>query len=488
MSARTERRGSGAKLRDYRRKRDPQRTSEPIPDTDALPVGNDDIFVIQQHHARHLHWDVRLERDGVLVSWAVPKGLPTEPGPVRLAVHTEDHPLEYAAFEGEIPQGEYGGGQMLIWDKGRYETEKWTPDEVAIVLHGKKARGKYVFFRRGEEWLVRRSDPPQKAGWEPLPEGMQPMLAVSGTLPPAEDDAGWGYEFKWDGVRALARIDGGRVRLHSRQGNDITGGYPELRPLGEELAGRQLWLDGEIVALRDGKPSFAALQSRMHARDAQAGRLSRHDPVTYLIFDLLHLDGKSCLGRPYSERRRLLEKLKIGGAHWQLSPMFPGEGAAVLETARRQELEGAVAKLLDSPYRPGKRSADWLKITDVTALEVVIGGWRPGEGRRSHTFGSLMLGLPEDGGLRYVGQVGTGFTEDTLRSVQAKLRRLERKTSPFVTPIPRERAKDAHWVSPKLVAEVVFREWTRDQRLRAPSWRGLRPDKTPADLNADQVR
>lgn len=482
MSAATPRGDRAGKLGDYRRKRDPHRTPEPIPAEDAVPVGNDDIFVIQEHHATALHWDVRLEREGVLVSWAVPKGLPTEPGPVRLAVHTEDHPLEYAAFEGEIPQGEYGGGRMVIWDSGRYETVKWSRNEVAVVLHGRRVRGKYVFFRSRDGWMVRRSDPPQQPDWTPLPEALTPMLAVSGTLPPAEEDHQWGYEFKWDGVRALARVDGGRIRLFSRAGNDITGGYPELRALGEELAGRQLWLDGEIVALQDGKPSFAALQRRMHARDHQAARLSKQDPVTYLVFDLLHLDGRSCLDLPFAERRRLLDGLHIGGRRWQLSPMFPGEGAAVLETANEQHLEGVVAKRLASPYRPGRRSPEWLKITEVTALEVVIGGWLPGEGRRSDTFGSLMLGVPEDGGLRYVGQVGTGFTDDMLRMLQARLNRLARKTSPFSTPVPRDKAKEARWVSPKLVGEVVFREWTRDERLRAPAWRGLRPDKSPEDI------
>lgn len=438
--------------------------------------------MIQEHHARSLHWDVRLERDGVLVSWAVPKGLPTEPGPVRLAVHTEDHPLSYATFEGEIPAGEYGGGRMIIWDKGRYETEKWARNEVAVVLRGSRVSGKYVFFRTGEGWLVRRSDPPQRADWDPLPESLSPMLAVSGKLPlPAEEHL-WGYEFKWDGVRALARVEGGRIRLFSRLGNDITGGYPDLRPLGEHLAGHQLWLDGEIVALENGRPSFGALQRRMHARDQQAARLAKQDPVTYLVFDVLHADGVSCVDLPYVERRRLLETLDLVGARWQLSPMFPAEGAAVLETAREQQLEGAVAKRLDSPYRAGKRSAEWIKIAHVTALEVIVGGWLPGEGRRSDTFGSLMLGVPGDGGLRYVGQVGTGFTEDMLRMLQAKLNRLARKTSPFTTDVPRDRAKDAHWVSPQLVGEVLFREWTRDGRLRAPAWRGLRPDKRPEDV------
>src|SRR5829696_4114371 len=212
-------------LDEYRRKRDASRTPEPVPAEDVLPRGNDDTFVIQEHHARRLHWDVRLERGGVLVSWAVPKGLPAEPGSIRLAVHTEDHPMEYATFEGEIPKGEYGAGKMYIWDRGRYETIKWSDREVAVVLHGQRVSGRYVFFRGGgqgeRDWMVRRSDPPGDPDWQPLPEALTPMLASQGSLPRPEDDANWAYEFKWDGVRALARVDGGRIELAARSGHDI---------------------------------------------------------------------------------------------------------------------------------------------------------------------------------------------------------------------------------------------------------------------------
>jgi bifunctional non-homologous end joining protein LigD len=471
----------GGKLSEYRRKRDATRTPEPVPASEALPTGGDDTFVIQEHHARRLHWDVRLERDGVLVSWAVPKGLPTEPGPVRLAVHTEDHPLEYATFEGRIPRGEYGAGRMIVWDRGHYETVKWSAREVSVTFHGNRVRGRYVFFRSGEDWMVRRADPPQDGDWDRLPERMAPMLATAGTLPAAEDDADWAYEFKWDGVRALARVDGGRLQLFSRNGNDITATYPELRSLGEELGSTQVWLDGEIVSMVEGRPSFKALQARMHAGENRARQLSKHAPVTYLIFDVLHLEGESHLRTPYRRRRRILEDLDLDGTCWRVPPSFPAEGPAVVQTAQEQRLEGVLAKRLDSVYRPGRRSADWIKITDLHALEVVIGGWKPGEGRRSGSFGSLLLGIPEPGGLRYVGQVGTGFTEDMLETVSAKLRRLERKTSPFLE-VPRDRARQARWVSPKLVGEVVFKEWTADRRLRAPAWRGLRPDRSPEEL------
>ena len=473
-------------LGEYRRKRDPGRTPEPVPADDALPTGNDDTFVIQEHHARRLHWDVRLERGGVLVSWAVPKGLPTVPGDIRLAVHTEDHPMEYATFSGEIPKGEYGGGRMFIWDRGRYETLKWSEREVQVVFAGERVQGRYTFFRSGrdgKDWMVRRSDPPQRTDWEPLPEVLEPMLAVPGELPPPAQDGNWGYEFKWDGVRALARVEGGRIRLHARKGTDITARYPELRALGEELGSTEVWLDGEIVALHDGRPSFAALQQRMHMEGERlVRRLAAEVPVTYLVFDVLHLDGRSCLELPYSRRRELLEGLGLTGPYWHTSPSYTGDGAAVVDAAKEQRLEGVIAKRLASRYLAGRRSSDWVKITESRPMEVVVGGWRPGEGRRVDTLGSLMIGVPASDGLRYVGQVGTGFTDEVLHMLITKLRALEQPNSPFANEVPRERAKGAHWVRPELVGEVVFLEWTPDGRLRAPSWRGLRPDKDPGDL------
>ncbi|CAM2783363.1 non-homologous end-joining DNA ligase [Saccharomonospora xinjiangensis] len=476
-----------SRLDPYRAKRRKGRTPEPLPDDVEPGEGAGEQFVIHEHHARRLHWDVRLERDGVLVSFAVPKGLPEQPGTVRLAVHTEDHPLEYATFSGEIPSGEYGAGRMTIWDRGRYETLKWSDHEVSVVLHGERVHGRYVFFRSrgggedGSDWNVIRSDPPDDPEWTPLPEKLRPMLAVAGTLPDPEHDTEYAYEFKWDGVRALARVEGGRATFHSRRGDDISAAYPELRPLGEHLGGTKVWLDGEIVAMRDGRPSFAALQNRIHAGEQHARRLSRQHPVTYLVFDLLHLDGRSCLGLPYRLRRRLLERLDISGEHWQVPPSFTGGGDAVVEAAAEQGLEGVIAKRLDAPYRPGERSRSWVKITDLLTSEVVIGGWRPGEGRRSGTFGSLMLGIPDGEGLRYVGQVGTGFDDATLRSLAARLRRLERRRTPFTTPLPKNRAAGAHWVSPKLVGEVAFKAWTDEGRLRAPTWRGLRPDRDPEE-------
>lgn len=433
-------------LGEYRKKRDPARTPEPVPADDALPTGNNDTFVIQEHHASRLHWDVRLERDGVLVSWAVPKGLPDVPGDIRLAVHTEDHPMEYATFSGEIPRGEYGGGRMVIWDRGRYQTLKWSDREVAVVFAGERAKGRYTFFRSGKDskdWMVRRSEPPLEPGFARLPELLEPMLASPGTLPPADQDGDWAYEFKWDGVRALARVEGGRLRLHSRKGNDITVTYPELRPLGEELGATQVWLDGEIVAMDNGRPSFPALQQRMHVQhERQARGLASAVPVTYLIFDVLHLDGRSCLDLPYRERRALLEGLELRGPHWNTSPSYTADGATMVATAREQQLEGVIAKRRTSRYFPGRRTADWIKIKEVLTIEVLIGGWRPGEGRRSGMIGSLMLGVPTDAGLRYVGQVGTGFTDKALAALAERLAPLERGSSPFADEVPADRAKD----------------------------------------------
>jgi bifunctional non-homologous end joining protein LigD len=490
-----------AELGTYRGKRDPSRTPEPVPAAGPLPArsrkrskkggGNNDTFVIQEHHATALHWDFRLERDGVLVSWAVPKGLPTEPKTNHLAVHTEDHPIDYAGFEGNIPEGEYGGGRVMIWDRGTYECEKWTDREVKVVLHGSRVSGRYVLFRtdrlggkdkRGRDWMVHRMDPPAE-GFVPMPELVKPMLAVLREEVPRDDDA-YGYEFKWDGVRATVYVKGGRPRVLSRNDRDVTTSYPELRLMAEELGSRQVVLDGEIVAFdADGRPSFGALQSRMHVTDAASvRRLAKQTPVTYLVFDVLHLDGRSLLDLPYVERREILESLQLSGPSWQTPPWFRGGGAAVLAASKDQGLEGVIAKRLDSRYFAGRRSDCWLKVKNLRTQEVVIGGWKPGAGRRAGAIGSLLLGVPGDDGLIYVGHVGTGFTDKMLRDLEADLEPLARDTSPFAHAVPREHARDAKWVEPQVVGEVVFTEWTREGRLRHPAWRGLRPDKAAGEV------
>ena len=301
-------------LDSYRAKRDFSATPEPSGDGEAAEERTA-RFVVQEHHARSLHWDLRLERDGALASWAVPKGIPPDPRRNHLAVRTEDHPLEYLDFHGEIPAGEYGAGTMKIWDRGTYETHKWRDDEVMITFHGERLHGRYVLFRTdGKNWMIHRMDPPEDPDREPMPERIEPMLARTGPLPARRRR--WAYEIKWDGVRAIGYVEGGRLRLASRNGRDITPRYPELRELGRALAGHEAVLDGEVVAFdADGRPSFQRLQGRMHLTSEHAvRRLAQSEPVAYMIFDLLWLDGHSLMDLPYTERREKLLELGLQGA------------------------------------------------------------------------------------------------------------------------------------------------------------------------------
>ena len=487
-------------LETYRAKRDAARTPEPVPswdvpETAADHTGDDqdgrgDTFVVQEHSplrgATALHWDVRLERDGVLVSWAVPKGLPLDPARNHLAKQTEDHPMAYATFEGDIPRGEYGGGHVSVWDSGTYELEKWRADEVKVVLHGEKVDGRYVLFRTNErDWMVHRMDPPP-AGWTPLPTDVAPMLATTGPLPkdPPGKPGRWSFEVKWDGVRALVAVEGGRITLTSRNGNDVTAAYPELRGLGLVLGSTQVLLDAEVVAFDpSGRPDFGRLQARMHARRPGAALL-RDTPVTLLVFDVLHLEGRSLLDLPYDERRALLEALPIAGDHWQVPPAFSGDGQAVLDATRAQGMEGVVAKRRDSRYEPGRRSDCWVKVKHIRRQSAVVVGWKPGEGGRSGRLGSLLLGVTTDDGLVYAGHVGTGFTAATLRMLGERLGPL-RRDAPALPDVPREHARHAVWVEPVLVCDVDFTEWTRDGRLRHPSYKGLRDDLDPKDVNRE---
>ncbi|HZN19153.1 MAG TPA: DNA polymerase ligase N-terminal domain-containing protein [Micromonosporaceae bacterium] len=348
------------RLTEYRRKRDSNRTTEPVP-AGPPPRGQDDTFVIQQHHARRLHWDLRLERDGVLVSWAVPRGIPRDPARNHLAVHTEDHPVEYAQFSGEIPAGEYGAGQMTIYDRGRYETEKWRDDEVVVVLHGARVRGRYALFRTdGRSWMIHRMDPPEP-GWTPMPELVEPMRATPARALP-DDDAAWAYELVWDGLRATAYVSGGRLALRSGDGAEVTSSYPELRAMAETLAPTECVLDGVLVAFdADGRVSRAALAPRLDAAtEAEVRRAASRAPVQYLAFDLLWLDGTATMDQPYEGRRQLLAGLDLTGANWQTPPHFTGGGAFALATSREQGAPGVVAKRLAAAYQPGRRSRDWL--------------------------------------------------------------------------------------------------------------------------------
>ena len=339
----------------YRSKRDFATTPEPGGDAPAAEEPRN-RFVVHEHHARRLHWDLRLERDGVLVSWAVPKGIPPDPAKNHLAVHTEDHPLEYIEFSGDIPAGQYGAGTMKIWDRGTYETHKFRDKEVMVTFHGERLHGRYVLFRtRGDDWMIHRMDPPEDPEREPMPERLQPMLARTGTLP--RDDGEWAYEIKWDGVRAIGYVDGGRLRLESRNGSDITPRYPELRELGRgaRLARRDPRRRGRRLRRR---PPVVPEAPGPHAPDlrARGAPAVASDPVVYMIFDLLWLEGHSLMELPYEERRGALAELGLSGPTWQTPANHVGNGAALLEASRAQGLEGIIAKRLDCPYMPGRRS------------------------------------------------------------------------------------------------------------------------------------
>ncbi len=312
------------------------------------------------------------------------------------------------------------------------------------------------------------------------------MLATPGVLPgPAADDA-FGYEMKWDGVRVMLHLSGATVWAKSRTDRDVTTTYPELQALGAASGARACVLDGEVVAVDGtGRISFGALQPRMHAARPTPALLERI-PVTYLVFDLLHLDDTSTVDLPYAARRELLTSLRLRGPHWRTPPSFVGNGEQALATSLAQGLEGIVAKRLVSRYQPGRRSPDWIKVKNVRTQEAVVGGWRPGKGRREGGVGSLLLGIPTSDGLLYVGHVGTGFTDAVLDDLAARLGPHERRDSPFSAPLPRPHAKDAHWVTPTLVGEVVYAERTGEGMLRHPAWRGLRPDKRPADVRWEE--
>jgi bifunctional non-homologous end joining protein LigD len=471
------------RLEQYRAKRSPDRTPEPM-GSEKTSEPADRRFVVQEHHATRLHWDLRLEREGVAVSWAIPNGLPDAPKDNRLAVRTEDHPIEYIDFEGDIPRGEYGAGKMRIWDRGTYEELKWEPRKVEVRFHGERLDGRYALFPldkddKPKNWMIHRMDPPADPAAEPMPDKLVPMLARTGPLP--RDDEHWAYEVKWDGVRAICHSEPGRLRLHSRNLLDITPRYPELSRLNRALSHHRAVLDGEVVALdAEGRPSFGALQRRMHvASETAVRRLAREVPVTYVIFDLLWLDGHPLMQLPYVERRAALTELELGdGERWRVPDYVVGHGAQLLAATAEQGLEGVIAKRLDSPYEPGRRGASWIKVKNVHTQEVVIGGWVPGEGRRRDRIGALLVGVRDDGDLRYAGRVGTGFTEHELDRLAELLAPLEREDSPFA---PGEAAppRDAIYIEPRLVAEVEFRDWTDAGILRAASYKGLRDDKPP---------
>jgi bifunctional non-homologous end joining protein LigD len=471
------------KLKEYRRKRDAKSTPEPSVKPRKLrkTKSTQPIFVVQRHDARRLHYDFRLERDGALASWAVPKGVPLEPGQRVLAVHVEDHPLDYAGFEGEIPKGQYGAGLVEIWDSGTYElVEEKKDGGLTVRLHGKRLDGTWTLVPAKldgdpKNWLLikKREEPaPARKAHE-----YAPMLATLEHAAPG--GKGWLFEVKWDGYRALAHVTQGETTLISRKGNDLTERFPTVaKEVARAVKTPDCVLDGEVCALDEqGRSSFSAMQQ------GKPGT-----PLVYYVFDLLELEGEPLVDLPLVERRRRLEKLLVRRNRTvRLSEAFE-DGEALFEAAKQQGLEGIIAKRADSRYAVGRRTRDWLKIKTHGRQEFIIAGYTKGQGRRAGTLGSLVLAVRRGRDLVYAGNVGTGFTADEIEKLLKKLRPLERGAPPFreVPKMPKVRKGDVVWVEPKLVCEVEFAEWTHDGRLRAPSYQGLREDKSADEVRREQ--
>ncbi|HEX2111073.1 MAG TPA: DNA ligase D [Gaiellaceae bacterium] len=468
-----------ARLEEYERRRNRRRTPEPF--GGRASQKKEPIFVVQRHDARRLHYDFRLERGGALASWAVPKGIPLEPGERHLAVHVEDHPLEYATFEGEIPKGEYGAGTVEIWDSGTYElVEEKRDGGLTVRLDGSRLRGLYSLVPARldgdpKNWLilkkrddtVRRTDAPRRE--------YAPMLATLAEDVPTGQ--GWTFEVKWDGYRAIAYVRGGETTLKSRRDQDLTERFgPVAREIAKAVKTPHCVLDGEVCALDErGRTSFSAMQRGGH-------------PLVYYAFDLLELEGEPLLGLPLTERRaRLDELLDRRNAVVRLSETFD-DGPALVEAASEQGFEGVIAKRASSRYEPGRRSRDWLKLKAIQQQEFLIAGYTRGKGRRERSFGSLVLAVRRGGDLVWVGNCGTGFDEGEIDRLLRRLRPLERETPPFRVPpkMPRVRKGEVVWVEPTLVCQVGFAEWTHDGHLRAPRYLGLREDKDPEDVRREQ--
>jgi bifunctional non-homologous end joining protein LigD len=516
-------------LKEYSRKRSFDKTPEPKPQAKSTPAGN--YFCVQRHDASRLHYDFRLEVDGTLKSWAVPKGPSLEPLAKHLAMHVEDHPLDYGGFEGNIPKGEYGGGSVMLWDRGSYELLGDAPalDQIKkgdfkFRLHGEKLSGEFalVLMRgrgKGNEWLlIKKKDADAIPGWNiedharsvltgrtqqeiaenlapsqsptpnpqsrampagavkaPMPKSVPPMLATLATHPPTGKS--WLYEVKWDGVRALCLIEDGQLRILSRSGKRCEQQYPELSVLPRHVKASQAILDGEIAVLDDkGRSSFSLIQPRISVADANAvAHLSRSSPVTLFLFDLLFLDGYDLRGVPLEERKRLLSEIVNPSGRIHVSDFFTVDGAAMLEAARANGLEGIVAKARGSKYE-GRRSRDWVKVKVVTSGDFVIGGFTHGE--RDY-FSSLVLGLYDGAKLTHAGQVGTGFNEKSLKEIYSKIEPLITKKSPFSGTV--KALRDVTWIKPELVAEIKYLEFTPDGLLRAPVFVALRGDKDPKE-------
>jgi bifunctional non-homologous end joining protein LigD len=494
-------------LADYFKKRSFKKTPEPKGTIKRTP-SHKLVFVVQEHHARALHWDFRLEMDGVLKSWAVPKGISTDPHEHHLAIQTEDHPYEYRKFHGTIPEGEYGAGEVKIWDRGWYEARKGDPKDsektlkselkkghLTFMLHGEKLKGEFALIKfhgpqddDGKSWLLVKkgdeyahgdspveSDPPPKLGTtRSHPWKVKPMLTTLIDKPFSR--AGWIFENKWDGYRAIGAKHGGDVQLYSRNHNDFRAKYPEVTEALHALK-HDVILDGEIVvADKDGHPHFEWLQ--MWNENTQGELL-------YNVFDLLWLDGHDLRDLPLLERKKQLKNIIPKAGPIRFSDHIEQDGLKLFKEMQRLNLEGMVAKRADSPYREDVRGQDWLKIKTHLRQEVVIGGYTEPRGGRKY-IGSLVVGVYEKDQLVYVGHSGGGIPDDERKRLQEKFAKIGRKTSPFKTE-PKPNAP-VHWVEPKLVCEMSFAEWTSSGTMRQPQFEGMREDKSPRDIKREKSR
>ncbi|HEY0388039.1 MAG TPA: DNA ligase D [Gaiellales bacterium] len=468
-------------LEDYRRKRRPGRTPEPPGEPDQADGDGRPVFVIQRHDARRLHYDLRLEMGGVLASWALPKGLPLEPGERYLAVHTEDHPMKYATFAGVIPKGEYGAGTMEIWDHGVYElVEQKRDGGLTVRLEGDRVQGLWTLVPArlgGDEknWLVIKKHDPGGAAERSVRAAYAPMLATQSDRLPGRGD--WTYEVKWDGYRVIARLEGGETALTSRRGVDMASRFPMLvRALPHALRTSDCVVDGELCMLdEEGRPSFSLMQR------------GEGSPA-YYVFDLLELERRPIIDLPLEERREQLEALLIDGNPLvRLSRGFD-DGAALLDAVVAQDMEGVVAKRLGSPYRPGRRSGDWVKVKSRQDGEFLILGWTPGQGARE-ALGSLVLGEPGDEGITWAGNVGSGLDERTIAELLRRLEPMRVDAAPIspLPKMPKTPVRRVRWVEPRLRAKVRFAERTRDGRLRAPVFMGLAEEQAQAEVRSSRV-
>src|SRR3954471_23882174 len=461
------------KLSEYRRKRDPKKTPEPFgaeQDEAKAP-----IFVVQRHDARRLHYDFRLERNGALASWAVPKGVPLEPGARGLAANVEDHPLEYGSFQGEIPKGQYGAGSVEIFDNGTWDLlEEKRNGQISFELHGKKLKGRWTLVPahldgKEQNWLLIKGHDDE--GSDVVAHTYKPMLATLDTRVPHGED--WVHEVKFDGYRAVAYVRGGECKLVSRNDNDLTGRFSDVaKAIVKAVKSPHAVVDGEVCRVDPaGRTSFSELQQGS-------------GPLVYYAFDLLELDGEPLVDQPLHERKATLRKLLDGRVKRVAFSEDFEDGDSLFEVAQQQKFEGIISKRIDSTYKEGKRTRDWLKIKTENNEEFVVAGYTRGAGRRANTFGSLVLAVNEGDQLRYVGNVGTGFNDAEIRKLLKLLRPLHRDTPPFpVAPkMPRVRKGDVQWVDPELVAQVRFGEWTHDGHLRHPAYLGIREDKEAGEV------